>query len=1102
MLRSPQRFWRRHFGYPQQTNKKARRRELCVENLERRELLSSSLVAAYSFDQGSGTTLVDTSGNGNNGTISGATWSSGGKFGDALQFTGNTGCYVTVNDSSSLNLTSGMTLEAWVDPSSLSSPASGWLAVIAKEHVNSSNNICYALYGGSGTGNGPSGHVLIGSRDYGGALAASQLALNTWTFLAATYNGSIIKLYVNGALAASQSASGKIFTTSDPLRIGGDAAGEMFTGLIDNVRIYNRALTATQITTDMTTPAAPTVASVTPANGATNVATSTTVTVTFSEAVKASTVSTSTFYFTDPSGHTVAASVSYNATTHVAMLTPTSTLANSTAYTATALGGTSGITDGSGNPMVNNYVWTLTTTAASSGLTISPTTLSNATANSAYSATISASGGSGTYTFAVTAGSLPSWLTLNGSTGVLSGTATTTGSSTFTITATDSHTSGLTGSQAYTLTVIAASSLTLAPVTLGNATANSAYSATISATGGSGTYTFAVTNGNLPSWLTLNGTTGLLSGTPTTMGSSSFAITATDAHTSSLTGSQAYTLTVNAASSLTVAPATLANATVNTAYSATLSATGGSGTYTFAVTTGTLPSWLTLNATTGVLSGTPSATGTSNFTITATDAANSSLTGSQAYALTVNSATPVFPNNVNAPALPPPTGTIVNVSTASQLQSAVANLQSGQTILITAGTYNLTDTLWVPQNISNISIRGATGNAADVIVKGDAVLDETAPYSGSAIWGPGSGISGTIKFGIWIGNVQGATIGDLTLENYIEDAIILNAGVQSPLIHNVTMIDVGEQFIKSNPDGSGGGVNNGIVEYCNMEYTTAAPNNYTDGVDLHTTQNWIIRDNVFKNIYTTNPLVIYGVGALAGPAVLVWDSSSNCTTQANTFIDCQREIAYGLSSPSQITDDNTGGLIDNNFIYRSGTQHGDVGIGIWNSPNTEAAYNTVILNGDYVNAIEYRFSTTTGVKILYNLTDAAITERDGASGTVTGNVTNAQSSWFVNESIGNLNLTSAATGAIGQGVYLSAVPTDYNGLARPSTGPTDVGAAQYQAAVVSRLGKAGSDRAPTAASRPSIGSGKLISSWSAVEAKLAMLSSGKRSRDWIFSFEW
>jgi hypothetical protein len=671
--------------------------------------------------------------------------------------------------------------------------------------------------------------------------------------------------------------------------------------------------------------------------------------------------------------------------------------------------------------------------------------LAAATANIAYSATISATGGSGSYTFAVSSGSLPSWLALNTSTGVLSGTPTTTGTSSFTITAADSANASLTGAKAYTLTVNAASSLTVSPTSLPPATATSAYSATLSATGGSGTYTFAVSAGSLPSWLTLNASTGVLSGTPTSTGTSSFTIKATDSTSSGLTGTKVYTLTVNAAGSLTVSPATLPVATANSVYSATLSATGGSGSYTFVVNSGSLPSGLALTGSTGVLSGTPTAAGTFSFTVTANDNNTSGLSGSRSYTFTVSAATQAFPNNSNPPSLPAPTGTVINVSTVSQLQAAVANLQSSQTIMIAAGTYNLTGTLYVPQGLTNIASRGATGKVSDVVIKGDAVINATAPYNGSAIWGSGSGISGAIPFGMWIGNVQGVTIGDLTLENYVDDAIILNAGVQSPLIHNVVMLDTGEQLFKSNPDGSGGGVNNGIVEYCTIGYSVAAPNNYTNGVDVHTVQNWIIRNNVFKNIYTTNPLTTLGPGARVGPAVLIWNGSKNCTTENNAFFNCQREIAYGLSDPSTITDDNSGGLIANNFIYRSGSQHGDVAIGVWNSPNTEVAYNTVVLNGDYVNAVEYRFATTTGVKVLYNLTDAAVVSRDGATATVTGNVTSAQSSWFVNESIGNLNLTTAATAAIGHGVYLPEVATDYSGQARPSGSSTDVGAAKYTA---------------------------------------------------------
>ncbi len=99
-----------------------------LERLEERCMLSTGLVAAYSFDEGSGTTLHDTSGNNNNGTITNATWSTAGEYGDALDFNG-TNSLVTINSSASLNLTSGMTLEAWVDPTSISS---AWQEVLFK----------------------------------------------------------------------------------------------------------------------------------------------------------------------------------------------------------------------------------------------------------------------------------------------------------------------------------------------------------------------------------------------------------------------------------------------------------------------------------------------------------------------------------------------------------------------------------------------------------------------------------------------------------------------------------------------------------------------------------------------------------------------------------------------------------------------------------------------------------------------------------------------------------------------------------------------------------------------------------------------------------
>ena len=90
------------------------------------------LVAAYGFNEGTGTTVTDASGNGNNGTISGATWTTSGKYGNALVFNG-TSALVTINNSASLQLGTAMTLEAWVNPSTVSS---AWRDVIYKGNDN------------------------------------------------------------------------------------------------------------------------------------------------------------------------------------------------------------------------------------------------------------------------------------------------------------------------------------------------------------------------------------------------------------------------------------------------------------------------------------------------------------------------------------------------------------------------------------------------------------------------------------------------------------------------------------------------------------------------------------------------------------------------------------------------------------------------------------------------------------------------------------------------------------------------------------------------------------------------------------------------------
>ena len=108
---------------------------------------------------------------------------------------------------------------------------------------------------------------------------------------------------------------------------------------------------------------------------------------------------------------------------------------------------------------------------------------------------------------------------------------------------------------------------------------------------------------------------------------------------------------------------------------------------------------------------------------------------------------------------------------------------------------------------------------------------------------------GGVPFGIWVGgNVQGVTIAHLTIRDVYYHPVMLNAGAQSPLIHNVRLVNAGQQLLKSSPDGAGGGVDNGIVDTPVFEYDTTSRDDYTNGVDVHTGDNWIIRHNLFRKI--------------------------------------------------------------------------------------------------------------------------------------------------------------------------------------------------------------------------------------------------------------
>ncbi|MBB1616513.1 IPT/TIG domain/outer membrane autotransporter barrel domain-containing protein [Pseudomonas sp. UMC65] len=338
------------------------------------------------------------------------------------------------------------------------------------------------------------------------------------------------------------------------------------------------------------------------------------------------------------SANSITLSLSGGAATSVAVASAAShgtatASGTSISYTPTAgFSGTDSFTYTATNASGTSSPATVTITVTPPTLAITPTTLPNGTQSTAYSQTLSTSAGTAPYSYAITAGSLPAGMSLNTGTGTLSGTPTAGGAFNLTITATDAYSA--TGSRAYTLLIngLPPVANALSTTVAANSSANTI---PLNITGGAAT-SVAVASAPSHGSATASGTS--ISYTPTAgfSGADSFTYTATNA---SGTSSPATVSITVGAPSITLSPGSLSNGTAGTPYSATLNATGGAVPYSYSITSGSLPTGLSLNTGTGAISGIPSAAGTSNLTITATD--TNGATGSQAYSITINIQAPV-----------------------------------------------------------------------------------------------------------------------------------------------------------------------------------------------------------------------------------------------------------------------------------------------------------------------------------------------------------------------------------------------------------------------------------------------------------------------------
>jgi serine/threonine-protein kinase len=247
-----------------------------------------------------------------------------------------------------------------------------------------------------------------------------------------------------------------------------------------------------------------------------------------------------------------------------------------------------------------------------------------ATVGAAYSGTVTVAGGKGTYTWAAVTG-LPAGLkaSASGATLTISGTPTAAGAATVALSVHDSATPQGTGTTSLTITVGSpAMSITSGAAT--TATVGKAYSGTVTVTGGNGTYTWGAVSG-LPAGLTSSASGGTLSisGTPTAAGTSTVTVTARDTESTPKTATTSLMITVSAPA-LSITTGSLSPGTVGAAYSADVTATGGTGKATWAASG--LPAGLTINPQTGTISGTPDASGSFPVTITATAGTTASVT--------------------------------------------------------------------------------------------------------------------------------------------------------------------------------------------------------------------------------------------------------------------------------------------------------------------------------------------------------------------------------------------------------------------------------------------------------------------------------------------
>ncbi|MGA8102224.1 MAG: putative Ig domain-containing protein, partial [Candidatus Acidiferrales bacterium] len=284
------------------------------------------------------------------------------------------------------------------------------------------------------------------------------------------------------------------------------------------------------------------------------------------------------------------------------------------------------------------YILTVSAVTAAPPLSITTTSLAEATENLVYSATLTATGGTKPYTWTKAGGSLPAGVTL-GSSGILTGAPTASGSFEFLVEVLDTSNPEQIASEYLTLVVAApTSTLSITTTSVANGTVNSSYISSLGASGGLTPYAWSLSSGALPTGVTLS-STGVISGTPKTSGTYTIVPKVTDSAATPQTATKQFTFTVSAAvSTLAISTSSVPAGKVGTAYATTLAATGGTTPYSWSLAGGALPSGVSISSA-GTISGTPTASGSFTFVAQVTDSGSPAQTAQMTYSLSVSATT-------------------------------------------------------------------------------------------------------------------------------------------------------------------------------------------------------------------------------------------------------------------------------------------------------------------------------------------------------------------------------------------------------------------------------------------------------------------------------